>query len=78
MEKENLPYAVVQRLRLVDILLDQQGFINRGVLMEYFGISMPAASNDLGLYKEIAPNNMTYDLSNKTYVRTETFQRVWK
>ena len=65
-------------MKPTDILLDQQGFINRGVLMEYFGISMPAASGDLGLYKEIAPNNMTYDLSNKTYVKTETFERVWK
>lgn len=78
MNIQELPYAVVQRLRLVDVTLDVVGVIRREVLTEYFGISMPQASVDFSKYQEIAPNNMVYDFSAKCYRRSEAFQRVWK
>lgn len=78
MNINELPYAVVQRLRLVDVTLYVVGVIRREMLTEYFGISTPQASGDFSKYQEIAPNNMVYDLSAKCYRRSETFQRVWK
>jgi hypothetical protein len=72
-----LSYAVEQRLRFIDFLVAHYGSINRAALVDYFGISMPTASNDFGLYIEHAPNNVTYDMSAKTYVRGANFKRVW-
>lgn len=77
-QKEDLPYAVVQRLRLVDTLLVNGHPVNRQILMDYFGISMVQASKDLSLYQQLAPANMAYDLSAKTYQAQLTFRRVWK
>lgn len=78
MEKENLPYAVVQRLRMIDIVVEHSDTFNRKILMDYFGISMPQASTDLAIYMKLSPGNLVYDKSNKTYRRAPTFQRVWK
>lgn len=72
-----IKYAVEQRLRFVDFLLAHYGAVRRGALVDYFGISMPQASHDIGQYVEIAPNNIAYDMKAKTYVRTANFKRVW-
>lgn len=73
----NLNYAVEQRLRLLDFLLDHYGTVNRAALMDYFGISVAQASNDIQTYLAIAPTNATYDASAKTYRSTQGFVRVW-
>jgi hypothetical protein len=72
-----IPYAVIQRLRLIDILLDKQKILRRDVIAEYFGLSIQQASHDINLYKEIAPDNLIYDLGMKAYTPTQTFKRVW-
>lgn len=75
--KLTLNWAQIQRLRLIDVLLDHCGYVNRIVLMDYYGISQPQASTDIKYYTKIAPNNIRYDSSRKAYVKTDTFERVW-
>jgi hypothetical protein len=70
-------WAIVQRLRFIDFLLAQYGTLNRGALMDYFGISTPQASADIKAYLQFAPGNAVYDRAAKTYRRTEEFKRVW-
>ena len=70
-------YAVAQRLRLIDLLLDHYGTFNRAALVDYFGISVPQASNDLQAYLALAPGNAEYDRGAKTYRKTAGFKRVW-
>jgi len=77
MLKPDLSYAVEQRIRLIDFLLFHYGTVRRGALRDYFGISEPQASNDLGLYQELAPGNMAYDMHAKLYRRTDTFERIY-
>lgn len=72
-----IPYAIEQRLRLIDILLDEYGTLNRKVLMAFFGISEAQATRDLRQYKELAPGNMEYDSSAKLYLPSYDFRRVW-
>lgn len=72
-----LPYAVEQRLRLVDFLLAQYGYVKRAALMNYFGIGEATATRDLRAYNDIAPENMAFNQSDKTYYRTNAFARVW-
>jgi hypothetical protein len=73
----NLKYAVEQRLRFIDFLVHHYGSINRGALTDYFGISVPQASIDLGDYMKLAPSNLVYDKTLKSYVKGPDFKRVW-
>lgn len=72
-----LNYAVEQRVRFIDLLLAHYGTIRRGVLSDFYGISIPQASLDLRLYGELAPDNMAYDMRAKLYRRTERFERLY-
>ena len=47
-------FALEQRLRFIDFLLDHYGRLNRGALVDYFGISVPQASIDIRTYQEHA------------------------
>jgi len=73
-----ITYAVEQRLRFIDFLLHQYGSVNRSAIMDYYGVSMPQASNDLKQYMELAPANMRYHGSRKCYVKTLQFKRHWE
>jgi hypothetical protein len=72
-----LKYAIEQRLRFIDFLVHHYGQINRGALTDYYGISIPQASLDIGEYLKIAPQNLVYDKTEKTYRKTPEFKRVW-
>jgi hypothetical protein len=72
----DIPYAVIQRLRLIEIMLTYCDSLNRSALVDYFGISTVQASVDFSLYRHLAPKNMRYDGSAKTYRRVN-FQRIW-
>ncbi len=47
-------------------------------LTEYFGISVPQASLDIAKYTELAPNNLTYDRSSKTYTAAPSFRPLYQ
>ncbi len=70
-------YAIEQRLRLIDFLLAQYGYVNRSALLDYYGISMPQASADIGAYLAETPYNAVYNGTTKRYERTDNFKRVW-
>lgn len=73
-----MKYAVEQRLRFIDFILDSFGYINRHHLMDYYGVSLPQATMDFKMYFEIAPDNGAYDGSQKRYCKTEVFKRIWE
>lgn len=73
-EEMKMNYAVVQRMRLIDFLLQQYGYINRSALENYYGISTPQASSDIKAYMKMAPNNARYDASAKRYEVKPTFE----
>lgn len=56
-----------RRLEFIEFRLLWDGKINRGELVEFFGISMQQASLDLARYMELAPGNLEYDKSDKVY-----------
>jgi hypothetical protein len=75
--RDALPYAMTQRLRLIDMLAEHYGTVNRQPIVDFFGVSTPQASKDFALYQELAPANLHYDLKAKAYRRTDAFARVW-
>ncbi|WP_231958026.1 WYL domain-containing protein [Novosphingobium resinovorum] len=51
--------------------------MNRSDLMDTFGVSVNQASTDLNRYIGMAPGNMAYDKSARTYIRGTEFQSLF-
>jgi hypothetical protein len=62
-----------RRLEFIDFRLRWDGRLNRSDLMDFFGISVPQASKDISRYAEMAPDNLQYDASEKTYLAPAGF-----
>lgn len=75
MSAHPLNAKLLERLRFIDFTLEYFGVIRRAHLMDYFGISLPQASNDFAHYQNIAPANMEYDIHARTYRKTAAFVR---
>ena len=65
-----------RRLEFIDFRLRWNRTVNRGELVDFFRISIQQASTDLAYYSHLAPRNMAYDKSLKTYRATASFQPV--
>ena len=50
---------------------------NRSDITQKFGVSVPHASADLSLYRELAPSNMHYDGSRKRYLAGDDFKPIF-
>jgi hypothetical protein len=71
--ENRLRWGAEQRLEFIEFQLFWEGVINRSDITTRFGVSVPQASNDLTLYRELAPGNLEYDASAKRYVTTSGF-----
>ena len=57
-EGHAIRWGVEQRLEFIEFRLFWEGGINRGDIIEIFGVSVPQASKDLTMYQEAAPGNV--------------------
>lgn len=64
----HLPLPQKDRLKHIELRLRFLGEIRRPDLMQRFGIQSAAASRDLALYKELAPDNIDYESRGKRYL----------
>lgn len=71
-------WGLERRLQFIDFRLRWERRINRMDLTEYFGLSIPQASLDIAKYTELAPTNLVYDKSSKTYVATQDFRALYQ
>jgi len=71
--RPSLRWSVEQKLQFIEFRLFWEGHVNRADLMDTFGVSLNQASGDLNRYIALAPDNMVYDKSGKTYVRSPAF-----
>lgn len=72
-DDEKRRWSVSRRMEFIELRLYWDGRVNRSDLVDFFGISIPQASNDLGRYMEQAPDNMVYDARTKAYLATPCF-----
>lgn len=70
----NLTQPQRDRLAFIELRVRFIGEIRRQDLVSRFGIQSAAASRDLALYKELAPDNINYDAKGKTYILGDDFQ----
>lgn len=75
--KPNLRWGVEQKLQFIEFRLFWEGHVNRSDLIDQFGVSPNQASGDLNRYLALAPDNMVYDKSGKTYVRSSRFSPLF-
>ena len=71
--KAELRWNVEQRLEFIEFRLFWEGHVNRIDVMQQFGVSVNQASADLNRYIALAPGNIVYDRSARTYVRGNGF-----
>jgi WYL domain len=74
---EALRWGTEQRLEFIEFRLYWNRRVNRADLTRQFGISVPQASLDLTRYQQLAPTNMTYDKSAKTYLASPALRPVF-
>jgi hypothetical protein len=75
---EKLGFAQKQRLAYIDFSLMFKGAIFRQDLINRFEVGLSAASRDLTIYKDLAPNNLHYGTKQKRYFQTEQFKPVFE
>lgn len=76
-DKVDLRWSVERRLEFIEFRLFWEGHVNRGDLMDAFGVSVNQASTDLNRYIGMAPGNMIYDKSGRTYIRGSKFDPLF-
>ena len=76
-EKADLRWGVERRLEFIEFRLFWEEHVNRGDLMDAFGVSVNQASTDLNRYIGMAPDNMVYDKSARTYIRGTEFDPLF-
>lgn len=62
---ESLSQAQRERLAYIDFRLYYMGEVGRPALTSRFGLAPAAATRDLAVYREIAPQNIEFDGSYK-------------
>lgn len=75
---ESLSHAQRERLAYIDFRLYFMGEIGRPDLASRFGVAPAGATRDLALYREIAPQNIEFDGSNKIYRIGKTFSPIFE
>ncbi len=75
---ETLNQSQRERLFYIDFTLCFLGLINRPDIVKRFGIKPAAATRDLSLYRDIAPNNLVYDTRARAYRVSEGYEPVFR
>jgi hypothetical protein len=73
-----LGHAQRERLAHIEHFLMFRGEATRIELVERFGIAAAQATNDLSLYRELAPNNIGYDKSRRVHTRGLGFEPLFE
>jgi len=73
----SLSRAQAERLAHIDFWLYFMGELGRADITARFGTAPAGATRDIALYKEIAPSNINFHASGKTYRPSAAFQPVF-
>jgi hypothetical protein len=73
MQIEELSQVQRERLAYLELRVFFTGELRRADIENRFGVKPAAASRDIRLYREIAPENLDYDLTSRCYVAASNF-----
>lgn len=72
-----IKFSTRQRLQFIEVMAYYTGMISRSMLARAYGISDPAATKDLKLYNDLAPDNLEYNPSLFGFVPSAQFDEVF-
>ena len=72
-----IKFATRQRLQFIEVMAYYTGSISRSQLARAFGISDAAATKDLKLYNELAPDNIEYNPGIFSFIPGPAFAAVF-
>lgn len=75
---DSISFAQKQRLAYIDFSLLFKGAIYRQDLINRFEVGLSAATRDFNLYKELMPNNLTYDARLRRYFQADSFAPLFE
>ncbi|MGJ0622239.1 MAG: WYL domain-containing protein [Methylocystis sp.] len=67
-------WSIEKRLEFIEVRIFWEGRLNRQDLVEAFQVSTQQASADIARYMKLAPGNLVFDRSSKSYVRGHRFK----
>ena len=73
----DVKWATRQRLQYIEIMAYYTGVVTRSDVAKAFGISDAAATKDLKLYSDLAPDNLIYKHNVFGFVPSEGFREVF-
>jgi predicted DNA-binding transcriptional regulator YafY len=73
----DVKWATRQRLQYIEIMAYYTGIITRSEVAKAFGMSDAAATKDLKLYSDLAPDNLIYKHTVFGFVPSEGFREVF-
>ena len=73
-ERDEVRWGVARRFEFLEWRVYWIGRINRKDIEDQFGVSTQQASVDINTYKEIAPDNIYYDSTEKAYIQLPSFE----
>src|SRR5471032_1258002 len=75
---ERLSHAQRERFAYVEFRLYFMGEIGRPDLAARFGVAPAGATRDIAMYRELAPQNIDFDNSSKTYRISSAFAPIFE
>ncbi|ALT00267.1 WYL domain-containing protein [Lacimicrobium alkaliphilum] len=75
---DTISFSQKQRLAYIDFSLLFKGVIYRQDVINRFEVGLSAATRDLNIYKELAPDNLHYDARERRYFQTPQFKPVFE
>lgn len=72
-----IPLPVQIRLRTIEILIDNYGFVSRSTLCDLFGIGEACVSKDIKVYSNLTGNTCFYNRSTRRIEKLSNFKRVF-
>ena len=78
MNLEDIKQAQKERLLHIDFRAVFLGNVGRSDLIKRFGIKAAAATRDIQIYSELAPDNLTYDTKSKAFLRSGQFKQIFE
>lgn len=74
----SIPRAQQERLAYIDFCAYFLGRLRRADVAQRFGTGPAAATRDIGLYRDLAPNNLELNTVEKAYRCTESFKPLFE
>lgn len=76
MKEKKLNWYQIARLKTIETVAHWYGQVNSSDIKNIFGISRIAALGDIQRYIELAPGNIEYNSTKKTFVASSNFNKI--